>query len=142
MGFDDLDDSLKFMGLMEQLDIEWHAYPISTDAFNDVTRLAFPTPADLDDAVIVTVYCGPQSPVNSSNVGEYAKPFLDLVGCVYSVVVLNPGKGDNPSVVRSYDLEVKYRYLSSALNAVRALNGVRNDVCTTKNDRFLSCCCG
>jgi hypothetical protein len=39
-------------------------------------------------------------------------------------------------MVRFYEVEVRYRQIQSALNAVRALNGIRDAVCTTDNGSF------
>lgn len=140
IGFEDLNEALQWMDLIQTLPLGWEMAPMSADAFNDATRLAFPMPADLDDVVIVTAYCGPQSPVNSSNVVAHVMPFLRLVGWVYSIVSLNPGQGDYPLMVRSYEVQVKFRNLHGALNAIRALNGIRNAVCATNNGSFW--CCG
>jgi hypothetical protein len=138
IGFEDLSEALDWMEIIRKSQLEWVVYPLSADAFNDATKMAFPIPADMDDVVVATVYCGPQSPVNSSNVVKHVMPLLRLVGYVYSAVVLNPGQNDFPSMVRSYDVEVKFQKLHSALNAIRALNGIRNDVCT-KNGPFGVC---
>ncbi|OKO98567.1 Meiosis protein mei2 [Penicillium subrubescens] len=127
IGFDDLNDALKWMDMIQRAQIGWHVYPLSVDEFNDATRLPFPISADLDDVVIVTAWCGPQSPVKVSNVVDHVLPFLQLVGVVYSAVVL-PGQEDYPLMVRYYEVEVRYRQIQSALNAIRALNGIRDAV--------------
>jgi hypothetical protein len=123
------------MDMIQGAQIGWHVYPLSVDEFNDATRLPFPISADLDDVVIVTAWCGPQSPVKVSNVVDHVLPFLQLVGVVYSAVVL-PGQEDYPLMVRYYEVEVRYRQIQSALNAIRALNGIRDAVCTTDNGSF------
>lgn len=123
------------MDTIQEAQTGWHMYPLSVDEFNDATRLPFPMSADLDDVVIVTAYCGPQSPVKVSNVVDHVLPYLEMVGCVYSAVVL-PGQEDYPMMVRFYEVEVRYRQIKSALNAIRALNGIRDAVCTTNNGSF------
>lgn len=105
------------------------------DDFNDATRLAFPTPADLNDTVRARVYCGPQSPIDASNVAHIVVPVLNLVGTVDRAWSLQAGQPDDPSVVRFYEVLVRYSNIDHTLNAIRALNGVRTDVCTGKDDR-------
>lgn len=125
--------------MMQRAPTEWQVYPLSVDEFNDATRLPFPISADLDDVVIVTAWCGPQSPVKVSNVVDHVLPYLQMVGVVYSAEVL-PGQEDYPLMVRFYEVEVRYRQIQSALNTVRALNGIRDAVCTTDNGSFFWCC--
>ncbi|KAF3403623.1 Meiosis protein mei2 [Penicillium rolfsii] len=128
IGFEDLDEALKWMAMTDVAPPGWQVIPMSADTFEDATRLAFPMPADMDDVVIVTAYCGPKSPVNSLNVVDHMMPFLKLVGVVYSTLVLTPEQGDYPLMVRTYEVQVKFRHIRSALNAIRALNGIRNAV--------------
>jgi hypothetical protein len=108
---------------------DWEVIPMSVTDFNDATRFAFPTPPDLNDTVYARVYCGPQSAIDAESVGIVVRPILSLVGEVSGLMRLDVGQPDDPSVVRYYELAVVYSNIGNALNAIRALNGVRTPVC-------------
>lgn len=114
--------------------LDWEIHYMEVDEFDIATNLAFPLPTELDDTVIATLYCGPQSVVNASNATLFGRQFLELVGPVYSCDLMESSNVEYSAVVRSYDLEVRYRHLNSAVNAIRALNGVRTEVRIGKHD--------
>lgn len=95
--------------------------------------MAFPMPRELGDTVFVTLYCGPQTDVISSNAAEHARRFLALIGPVRTIRNVTTRVVDEISVVRYYELEVRYHMERSAYNAIKALNGVRRDVSTRED---------
>lgn len=113
---------------------DWEVIPMSITDFNDATRFAFATPSDLNDTVYARVYCGPQSAIDAESVERVVRPILSLVGEVTGLMRLDIGQPDDPSIVRYYELAVVYSNIGNALNAIRALNGVRTTVCTGMND--------
>ncbi|KAJ5358551.1 uncharacterized protein N7496_010964 [Penicillium cataractarum] len=126
VGFEDLDEAAQAVGLFSNFP-DWLVLSLSKQQFNQQTMMAFPMPQELGDTVFVTLYCGPQTDVVSSNAKRHARDFLALIGPVRSICNVTTRVVDEISVVRYYELEVRYHMERSAYNAIKALNGVRRD---------------
>jgi len=127
IGFSDLREANCFLAKVVTLNVNWDITVVSPEVFNRETRLCVSVPLNFDDSVLVTLYCVSDSNVNPQNIVDKVKPILDLLGTVHSIQELHlshPSEGR----ITVHDIITRYFNASNALNAIRALNSVRNAV--------------
>lgn len=128
MAFSDLREAKQFVQWLSGVQPTWEVISRSPDQFNREARLGVNTPANFDDLVLLTTYCGAHSSAQPSDIVTMVKPILDLVGDVHSIQEVHlssPSRGR----VAVHELVVRWYDTAHALNAVKALNGIRTEVC-------------
>lgn len=128
VAFSDLREAKQFVHWISGVQPTWDIVSRTPDQFNRETRLAVTTPANFDDLILLTTYCGAHSSAQPSDIVAMVKPILDLVGNVHSIQEVHLSSPSR-SRVAVHELVVRWYDTAHALNAVRALNGLRTEVC-------------
>lgn len=127
VAFSDLRDAKQFVQWISGAQPAWEVVSRTPDQFNRETRLPVTLPSNFDDLILLTTYCGAHSSAKPSEIVALVKPILDLVGNVHSIqeVQLNSPSRGRATV---HELVVRWYDTAHALNAIRALNGIRTEV--------------
>lgn len=128
VAFSDLREAKQFVQWISGVQPDWEITSRTPDQFNRETRLAMTMPANFDDLVLLTIYCGTHSSVKPADIVAMVKPILDLVGNVHSIQEVHLSSPSR-SRVAVHELVVRWYDTAHALNSIRVLNGIRTEVC-------------
>lgn len=129
VSFSDLRVAKQFVQWISEVQPAWELVPVLPDEFSRNTRLPMAVPANFEDLVLVTVYCGSHSTAQASDIVATVKPILDLVGNVHSIQEVQLGAQSRGGGVTVHEMVVRWYDTAEAINAVKTLNAIRTEVC-------------
>lgn len=106
----------------------WVVEPVNENHFRHGSRLS-PCGLSMEDQVIVVVYSGPGTDPEAPNLLTAVKSVLELVGPVCTIREISDESPRGESRFEMHELVVRYFDAQHAVNAIKALNTIRTEVC-------------